>query len=633
MEKRLLLFLVLTFLIIIVWSSLFPPVPPPKRETAGGTGTAAGTAAPGGGTGRPEPPGPGAEPPAPAPVSRPAGAGLSPQPASRGGAGIRVGRDDAASRIFWTLDPWGGSVRSARLKEYTLDPGQDRSKPENWFPVVSDRKSDRKTPNLERGLVLRMPGEDGLPLDRALWEVLERGKDRVVFRLVVPGAGVVLTKEYRFPRSAPGIEGPPNHLLLRLGLTVTDAAKAAAYGRRGWTLQLQVAGGTPVEPFSFRGATWASVMVQGVATAEEIAAFPLKKPPREWPKPEHQGKGRYVEWVGVKSRYFTAILKVGDVEATAARRAVVRSIPDVNYDNGKEMPNLAPALEFTLPLPRTGETVRRDFLYYVGPMDPSRLSQGPYGNLDEITDYGFFGPLARIIITLLGVIQAVVGNWGLAIIVLTLLIRGALFPLSKRSQISMQRYQRDMMRLKPKMDAVRERHKGNKKKMNEELMKLYREEGVRPLPGGCLVMFLQFPIFIGLYVGLQYSLGLRHAPFLWATDLTAPDRLLGPFSTKGIPLIWDPFYLNVFPILMGITWYVSSAMAPKPQDPQQQQTMKFMKYMPVLFALMLYNYSAGLSLYMIVTSTWSIFETKYIRKKLGPVPQPGKPAPTFRKGR
>jgi YidC/Oxa1 family membrane protein insertase len=130
--------------------------------------------------------------------------------------------------------------------------------------------------------------------------------------------------------------------------------------------------------------------------------------------------------------------------------------------------------------------------------------------------------------------------------------------------------------------------------------------------------------------------GLRHAGFLWAPDLTAPDRLAGPFATGSIPLIPDPFYVNVFPILMGVTWYLSAAMAPKPGDPQQQSTMKMMKWMPIIFSLLLYNYAAGLALYMVVSSTWSIFETKVVKKVF--LKDKGETAavvasPQFRKGK
>jgi YidC/Oxa1 family membrane protein insertase len=190
-----------------------------------------------------------------------------------------------------------------------------------------------------------------------------------------------------------------------------------------------------------------------------------------------------------------------------------------------------------------------------------------------------------------------------------------------------------MARLKPKIDEIKKRHAKNKKKQQEEQMKLMREEGMQMFPAGCLVMFLQLPVFIGLFQALRYTIGLRHSSFLWTRDLTAPDQLAGPWSNHGIPLLWDPLFLNVLPILMGITWYLSSAMAPKPVDPQQAQQMKMMKWMPIIFSLMLYNYPAGLALYMVVSSTWSIFEMKVVRRVFLQ-PEEGAEAPaTFRKGR
>jgi YidC/Oxa1 family membrane protein insertase len=288
-----------------------------------------------------------------------------------------------------------------------------------------------------------------------------------------------------------------------------------------------------------------------------------------------------------------------------------------------------------MPLPEPGQTVERSFLFFVGPVDPGLLSEEPYAAIKPIIDYGLFGFITKALLALLGVIRSVVVNWGVAIIVLTLIVRLAMFPISRRSQLSMQKYQRQMGRLKPKMDVIREKYKDkNKKKMNEEIMKLYREEGVSMVPKGCLVMFLQLPIFIGLFQALRYSIDLRHSPFLWAMDLTAPDRLGGwQVDTSGIPLIPNPLFFNVFPILMGITWYLSSAMAPKPADPQQAQQMKMMKWFPIIFSLLLYNYPAGLALYMVTSSCWSIFEMKVVRRLLAKSEPEAAEVKGFRKGR
>jgi len=197
---------------------------------------------------------------------------------------------------------------------------------------------------------------------------------------------------------------------------------------------------------------------------------------------------------------------------------------------------------------------------------------------------------------------------------LTLVVRGCLFPLSKHQQVSMQRYSRDMKRIKPKLDALIAKYGDDKspqgrRKLNEERMGLFKKEGVSMVPAGCLVTFLQIPIFFALFQGLRVDIGLRHQSFLWAKDLTGPDKL---FEFGDIPFL--PEYLNLLPILMTIAWFASAKMAPKSADPQQQQTQKMMQWMPLIFGFMLYNYQAGLALYMLMSSLWSMVESRIVRK-------------------
>ena len=436
----------------------------------------------------------------------------------------------------------------------------------------------------------------------------------VTYRLKLPPAGVTLTKEIHLPDVAEGVEGGAYHAEVTISLTVDDAARTSAYGVREWLVRLRGAGGGPLEQRGAQSTLMAAVLPTDDVSAEE---FSPKKEAWVFPDPEDQGPKRLIRWVGVHSRFFGAILVPVDAEELGSRQAHLEPREDrAPYE--KTALNIMPSLDFVLPLPEGGGTVSRSFRFYVGPMDPGILKHGVYKPLYPIIDYGWFGFIAKILLAMLGVIRSVVGNWGVAIICLTLVVRLAMFPISRRSQLSMQKYQREMGRLKPKMDALKAKYQDkNKKKMNEELMKLYREEGVSMVPKGCLVMCLQLPVFIGLFQALRYSIDLRHSVFLWAKDLTAPDQLFGlALRTKGIPLVPDPLYLNIFPILMGITWYLSSAMAPKPADPQQAQQMKMMKWMPVIFSLLLYNYPAGLALYMVTSSTWSIFEMKVVRRLL-----------------
>jgi YidC/Oxa1 family membrane protein insertase len=176
----------------------------------------------------------------------------------------------------------------------------------------------------------------------------------------------------------------------------------------------------------------------------------------------------------------------------------------------------------------------------------------------------------------------------------------------------MRLHSQKMQRLKPKMDAIKEKHK-DPKKQQELTMKLMREEKVTLLPSGCFLAFAQMPIWIALYGVLQSTFEMRHASFLWVKDLTGPDHLVHLPFFAGMWLM--PEWLNLLPILMMATWYTSAAMQPLPDDPQQASTAKMMRWMPVLMGLMLYSYASGLTLYMTMSALWSIGETWYIRKK------------------
>jgi len=277
--------------------------------------------------------------------------------------------------------------------------------------------------------------------------------------------------------------------------------------------------------------------------------------------------------------------------------------------------SLATALRFDFEVPAAGTAlpVFKGKLF-LGPKAKAILAQTPYVSLEQTRDLGWFSWLGEFLLTILGWLYAMVGNYGVAIILLTLVVRGAMFPLSRHQQVSMQRYSKDMARVKPKLDALKEKYGDNPKKMNAEMMKMYKAEGVSMVPKGCLVMFLQIPIFIGLFGALRAAIELRHAPFLWVADLTGPDHLFHMPWFKNVPLL--PEWFNLFPITMTVLWWLSAKMAPKPADPQQQQTAKMMQYMPIIFGVMLYKYQAGLAIYMTVSSLWSIVETRMVRRAL-----------------
>ncbi|MDE1325506.1 membrane protein insertase YidC [Vibrio aestuarianus] len=213
-------------------------------------------------------------------------------------------------------------------------------------------------------------------------------------------------------------------------------------------------------------------------------------------------------------------------------------------------------------------------------------------NLDLVVDYGWLWFIAKPLHMLLSFIQSFVGNWGVAIICLTFIVRGAMYPLTKAQYTSMAK----MRMLQPKLQAMRERIGDDRQRMSQEMMELYKKEKVNPL-GGCLPIFLQMPIFIALYWSLMESVELRHSPFFgWIHDLSAQD----------------PYY--ILPLLMGVSMFMIQKMSPTTvTDPMQQ---KIMTFMPVMFTFFFLFFPSGLVIYWLVSNIVTLIQQTLIYRAL-----------------
>ena len=203
-------------------------------------------------------------------------------------------------------------------------------------------------------------------------------------------------------------------------------------------------------------------------------------------------------------------------------------------------------------------------------------------------------------------LYSIIPNYGVAIIILTIATKIALWPLGTKSYKSMAQ----MKKIQPLMMEIREKYKNDKKKMNEQTMALYKTYKVNPV-GGCLPMIVQLPVFFALYRMLYEAIELRHAHFLgWITDLSAPDRLF--HFNFSIPLMQPPYGIPVLTIIMGATMFLQQQMAPSVGDPTQA---KMMKFMPIIFTAIFINFSSGLVLYWLINNILSIAQQHYITKK------------------
>jgi len=281
-------------------------------------------------------------------------------------------------------------------------------------------------------------------------------------------------------------------------------------------------------------------------------------------------------WTSFQSKYFlTAIVPQGQA---ASKVRIIRDNNAIENILETDYLELAP-----------GQQRQIDYFLYVGPKDFDLLKAANH-QLDKAIHFGFFDLLAKPLYFVLTFFYGFLQNYGLSIILLTVIIKLIFWPLTHKSYSSM----KAMQKLQPEMQKVRERFKNDKERLNRELMELYKTHRVNPL-GGCLPMLVQIPVFFALYKVLLDSITLRHAPFaFWLTDLSAKD----------------PYYIT--PVLMGISMFVQQKMTPSSPDPTQAKVMMFL---PIIFTFMFLNFPSGLVIYWLVNNLLTIVQQYYIHRK------------------
>jgi YidC/Oxa1 family membrane protein insertase len=307
-------------------------------------------------------------------------------------------------------------------------------------------------------------------------------------------------------------------------------------------------------------------------------------------------------WAAVKNQFFALILwPNGDAVLQGAE---MRPVKLINFgDKTTTVPEgvNAEAILSGISVP-AGQTANQSFTLYAGPKQ--------YANLDAFDRHqnlvmdSWFGWIVRPLLFAMRTIYVVIPSWGWTIIVMTLLIKGVLWPLQTIANKSM----KQMQALQPKMELIRQKYKDEPQKMNTETMALYKEYGVNPA-GGCLPMLVQMPIFIGFYVMLQSAVELRGCSFWWIRDLVQPD------TVAHIPFLGHLIPVNPLPLLMTGTQVLLMKMTPSQGDNPQ---MKMMQWMPVVLLFVLYNFAAALALYWTVSNIISMIQTYVNLRK--PVP-------------
>ncbi|WP_322010749.1 membrane protein insertase YidC [Paraburkholderia sp. J12] len=284
-------------------------------------------------------------------------------------------------------------------------------------------------------------------------------------------------------------------------------------------------------------------------------------------------------WIAMVQHYFAT--------AWIPQQGVKRDIYVEKFDNDLYRVGVKQPLGAIAP----GATDNIEARLFAGP-EEERMLEGVAPGLELVKDYGWVTIIAKPLFWLLEKIHSYVGNWGWAIVLLTLLIKAVFFPLSAASYKSMAR----MKEITPRMQALRERFKSDPQKMNAALMELYKTEKVNPF-GGCLPVVIQIPVFISLYWVLLSSVEMRGAPWiLWIHDLSQQD----------------PYF--ILPVLMAVSMFVQTKLNPTPPDPVQA---KMMMFMPIAFSVMFFFFPAGLVLYYVVNNVLSIAQQYYITRMMG----------------
>ncbi|MCK5541388.1 MAG: membrane protein insertase YidC [Desulfobacterales bacterium] len=299
-----------------------------------------------------------------------------------------------------------------------------------------------------------------------------------------------------------------------------------------------------------------------------------------------------ITWAGYTTRYFMSCV-----------------IPEKPVNGEFKVSNSNDILTSTLYLPMEridpGKMLTVPLSCFMGPKSLAILKKSKE-SLTKAVNFGWFTILAKPLLIGMNLIHQVLPNYGVAIIVLTILIKIVLWPLGTKSYKSMN----EMKKVQPLMVKIREKYKDDKQKMNKEVMALYKTYKVNPV-SGCLPMIAQMPIFFALYRMLYQAIELRHAPFMgWIQDLSAPDRLF--HFNFSIPFMQEPYGIPLLTIIMGATFFLQQKMTPTSGDPTQARMMMLM---PIFMTVIFINFPAGLVLYFFANNIISMGQQYYIQKK------------------
>jgi YidC/Oxa1 family membrane protein insertase len=595
MDRKAILVLGLCFVLLMLWSPLvdkwFPPTPiPPEASSAGSTGAVSSLTS----TGAP------AEAITPSitagsPAIDPAATTLLPAPveSERGPEQTEVLETDLVRYVFTSH---GGGIKEVELLEYDEVVGRQARRQEG----------DVANAALNRGAALpifAINGSEALPAQGEYTLSRIGGGLRAE---AVLSSGLRITKEYR----------PETNYLLKAAVRIENVStQALRLPPQEWVLGTA----TPIDAHDkgqmiqmqwFDGQDDHKIGDPWFAN-RTLGCFPGT------PRSIYMAGSSNAVWASAQNRFFALIAmppsNAPAPEVLAYKLALPRPSMEAMRADRRLVPEpfgIQTSFRYPAVVLEPGQDVERWFDLFSGPKEFRTLDRlgSAFGNeVDRVMGFGWFGFFAKGLLLSMNGLHGLGLSYGLAIVVITLIIKLLFWPLTRASTRSMKR----MQKLQPEMKALQAKYKDDPKKMNERMMAFMKEHRINPA-AGCLPIMIQIPVFIGFFQMLRSAIELRGAQFLWALDLSQPDTI---FEIGGFPV-------NPLPILMGLSqfWQMRLTPASPGMDPVQQ---KIFQFMPLMFLFILYNFSSGLTLYWTVQNLLTIVQTKLTKS----TEEPEKPAP------
>ena len=427
-----------------------------------------------------------------------------------------------------------------------------------------------------------------------------RTNDSVTLERVTPEQ-LTIRKKFFFPAS----NDKKDNFVVEMDIDLTNSG-TKPLGNSGY--YVSVGSAVPIHRSDYPTYTRLVWCVNGTAKGVDVGWFGAsnglfglfgQRPER----PIYNENIKGAEWVASSDQFFTTLIAPLTAKADAVwgrRFEIDAARKQYGIEGAMHMP------VFALP---PGQTHSARFQIYTGPKLYHKLATLSH-NEAEVMEFGFFKIISQALLNALNTLHSVLGNYAAAIFALTVIVKAILWPIQNKANRSM----RQMSALSPRMQELREKYKDDPTRMNQEVMKLYKEYGINPV-GGCLPMVIQIPIFFGLFTMLRQAVELRNASFFWIHDLSQPD------TVAHMPGLGWP--INILPLLMAGTSFWMTHLTPKSGDPTQQRMMMFT---PIIFVVFCYNFAAALALYYTTQNLLTILQLYQNRRQPAPTLQRVNPA-------